>query len=74
MHLKFKAFWYIPSERSVFMGTTIKTKPRQNIIELFADYDGEYTPTTIDWGEPTGAEIITVKNQEKNNDYEMLSL
>lgn len=56
------------------MGTTIKTKPRQNIIELFADYDGEYTPTTIDWGEPTGAEIITVKNQEKNNDYEMLSL
>ncbi len=34
-----------------------KAKPRQNIMELFSEYDGEYTPNTVDWGEPVGEEI-----------------
>lgn len=34
-----------------------KAEPRKNIKELFADFDGEYVPQEIDWGEPTGEEI-----------------
>lgn len=30
---------------------------RKTIKELFADYDGEYTPQEIDWGEQTGGEV-----------------
>lgn len=30
---------------------------RKNIKELFADFDGEYQPTVIDWGKPVGKEI-----------------
>lgn len=30
---------------------------RKNIKELFADFDGEYTPIEMDWGEPVGKEI-----------------
>ena len=36
-----------------------KAKPtasRKTIKELFADYDGEYTPQEIDWGEKVGNE------------------
>jgi len=29
----------------------------KTIKELFANYDGEYTPQEIDWGERTGNEI-----------------
>ena len=32
-------------------------RERKNIKELFANLDGEYTPTDIDWGEPVGKEI-----------------
>ena len=30
---------------------------RKNIIELFADYSGDYKPTEFDWGEPVGEEV-----------------
>lgn len=30
---------------------------RKTIKELFADYDGEYTPQEVDWGEQAGKEI-----------------
>lgn len=30
---------------------------RKNIKELFADFDGQYVPTDIDWGKPVGKEI-----------------
>ena len=32
-------------------------KKRQNIMELFEGYKGEYEPTGIDWGEPVGKEV-----------------
>ena len=32
-------------------------KTRKNIKELFADYDGEYEPIEIEWGEAKGEEI-----------------
>lgn len=32
-------------------------KKRKNIKELFAEFNGEYEPTEIDWGEPKGEEI-----------------
>ena len=34
-----------------------KPEKRKNIKDLFADYDGEYVPVEIDWGEPQGKEI-----------------
>ena len=34
-----------------------KAEPRKNIVELFADFDGEYVPVDMDWGEPVGAEV-----------------
>ena len=34
-----------------------KANKRKNIKELFKDYDGNYEPTEIDWGEPVGDEI-----------------
>lgn len=34
-----------------------KAEPRKNIIELFEDYEGEYKPSEIDWGEPVGNEV-----------------
>ena len=34
-----------------------KAEPRKNIMELFADYDGEYVPVDIDWGQPVGEEV-----------------
>ena len=34
-----------------------KAEPRKNIRELFKDYDGEYEPVQIDWGDPVGDEI-----------------
>lgn len=30
---------------------------RKTIKELFADYDGDYTPEEINWGEQVGKEI-----------------
>ena len=32
-------------------------KKRKNIKELFADYEGEYEPIEIEWGEGKGEEI-----------------
>ena len=32
-------------------------KKRQNIMNLFEGYKGEYEPTGIDWGEPVGKEV-----------------
>ncbi len=34
-----------------------KAEPRKNIKELFTDFDGEYSPVEVDWGEPNGEEI-----------------
>lgn len=34
-----------------------REKKRKNIKELFADYNEEYEPIKIDWGEPKGEEI-----------------
>ena len=34
-----------------------KATPRKNIKELFADFEGEYTPVDMDWGKPIGGEI-----------------
>ena len=34
-----------------------KAKNRKNIKDLFKDYNGNYKPTEIDWGEPVGDEI-----------------
>lgn len=34
-----------------------KAKPRKNIKELFAGYEGEYKPTEYDFGEPVGEEV-----------------
>lgn len=34
-----------------------KAEPKKNIMDLFADFDGEYTPVEIDWGQTTGDEI-----------------
>lgn len=30
---------------------------RKNIKELFADFQGEYTPVEVDWGKPVGEEV-----------------
>lgn len=30
---------------------------RKNIKELFANYEGDYKPIEVDWGEPEGEEI-----------------
>lgn len=32
-------------------------KKNVSIIDLFADYQGEYKPEEIDWGEPVGEEV-----------------
>lgn len=32
-------------------------KQHKTIQERFADFDGEYEPIDIDWGEPVGKEI-----------------
>lgn len=34
-----------------------RAEPRKSIEELFANFDGEYTPVTVDWGNPVGNEI-----------------
>lgn len=34
-----------------------KAQPRKNIMELFSDFEGEYEPIEMDWGEPAGEEI-----------------
>ena len=34
-----------------------KANRRKNIQELFNEYNEEYTPVNIDWGEPEGEEI-----------------
>ena len=34
-----------------------KSKPRKNIKELFAEYDGDYESVNIDWGESVGKEL-----------------
>lgn len=34
-----------------------KDKKRKNIKELFKDFEGEYEPIDVDWGEPEGEEI-----------------
>lgn len=33
------------------------TASRKTIKELFANYDGEYKPQEIDWGEQAGKEV-----------------
>lgn len=34
-----------------------RAEKRKNIKELFADFDGEYTPVEMDWGDPVGEEV-----------------
>lgn len=36
----------------------IKKSKRKNIKELFENFNGEHHPVDIDWGQPTGKEII----------------
>lgn len=33
------------------------SKCGKSIEELFADYEGNYVPEEIDWGQPTGEEL-----------------
>ncbi len=33
------------------------TPQKQTLAQLFADFDGTYTPEDIQWGEPVGEEI-----------------
>ncbi len=35
-----------------------KSPKRKTIKELFADFNGTYTPINIDWGEPAGTEVL----------------
>ena len=37
--------------------TVANDNNRKTIEELFADYDGEYEPFSIEWGRPVGREI-----------------
>lgn len=34
-----------------------KVEKRKNIMELFADFDGEYVPVEMNWGDPVGEEV-----------------
>lgn len=34
-----------------------KKNERKNIAELFADFEGEYEPISVDWGNPVGEEL-----------------
>lgn len=34
-----------------------KQEHKPTIMELFAEYDGDYQPDEIDWGEPVGGEV-----------------
>lgn len=34
-----------------------KTEPGKRIVELFADFNGDYVPAEMDWGKPAGKEI-----------------
>lgn len=46
----------VDEELSNFV-TEFESSNRKNIVELFEDFDGEYKPTEIEWGIPTGEEI-----------------
>lgn len=47
----------IKTENGKIVIEKIAQKERKNIKELFENFDGEYKPTDIDWGEPVGKEI-----------------
>lgn len=34
-----------------------RASKRKNIKELFADFNEDYTPIDIDWGDPVGEEV-----------------
>ena len=34
-----------------------KANKRKTIAELFANYEGDYSPEEVDWGEPVGCEV-----------------
>lgn len=34
-----------------------RAEKRKNIKDLFADFNGEYVPVEVNWGEPVGEEI-----------------
>lgn len=34
-----------------------KAERRKNIMELFANFDGEYVPIEMTWGDPVGEEV-----------------
>lgn len=46
----------IKAEEGKLVIEKMETK-RKNIKELFDNFEGEYVPTQIDWGEPEGKEI-----------------
>lgn len=46
----------IEVEKGYIKVTPLATKEKVTIKSLFAGYNGEYTPTEIDWGEPKGKE------------------
>lgn len=56
-----KLNWKIGDELklSIFDDKVIlEKKDKKKINELFADYDGAYKPSEIDWGEDKGKEIL----------------
>jgi len=44
-------------KRDNFIVIKHATQKRKTIQELFAEYDGDYTPEEFDWGKPVGGEI-----------------
>jgi len=47
----------ITTENEKIVIEKVKIPARRNIKELFADFDGQYTPVKVDWGNPVGNEI-----------------
>jgi len=47
----------IKAENGNIIISKVDKPKRKNIKELFADYDGQYSSTEIDWGNPVGKEI-----------------
>ncbi len=47
----------IKAENEKIIIEKLKQDKRKNINELFADFDGQYTATEIDWGKAVGKEI-----------------
>lgn len=47
----------IPNDDEIVIKKVNPAKERKTINELFAEFDGDYTPEAITWGEPAGKEV-----------------